>query len=272
MTGKYYRIASAALLVTLFLAVAVTAGCGGKTPSEILDAGLEKSSAAVSLEADILIETEPESGSRSIPLTLEGSAAVDTVARAVSMSVEAMGIEAELRYVDGDSYVELGGEWYSLGGGADDFLSALVEGVSEAVFSYPRLLEQYTGVADLGLEKVSGKECHHLSVSLDLQGLADQPAVQKIGVLLDVEPPDLLAELENLAPDVEVWVDRHDYYIRKLTISARADAGDGLGGFDLIKGRMGVTGTAVFSGYDLPLEIEAPTDISPFDPSTLPFF
>ncbi len=260
----------AATLLTALLLVAA-AGCGGKTPEETLNAGLEKSSTAVSLKADILIETEPESGSRSIPLTLEGTAAVDTVARAASLSVEAMGIEVELRYVEGDSFVELGGEWYTLASGEDSFLAALVEGVSEAAFSYPQLLEQYTEVEDLGQEKVSGRECRHLAVSLELQGLADQPAVEKIGALLDVEPSDLLDELEYLAPEVEVWVDQQDFYIRKITISARVDAGDGLGGIDLIKGRMGVTGTAVFSEYNLPLEIEAPAQASPFDPSSLPF-
>jgi hypothetical protein len=259
----------AGLLLAVVLLIAC-GGCGGKDPAAILRAALEKSSTAASLEADILVETEPEGGSRSIPLTAEGAAAVDQVARSAMVSFGAMGFQVELRYVAGKAYIQLGDAWYALAAGAD-FISGLAQGVAESAFSYPELLGKFTRVEEGGTEKVAGRDCYRLRVSLDLQALAEVPAVKKIGTVLGIDPADILSELQAMAPDVEVWVDRKDSYIRKIAVAAGVDTGGGVLGFDLLKGRIRLEATAVFSDYNQPLDIEAPETTTPFDPDLLPF-
>lgn len=276
MEGQLNRLISIlAVLLVPALLLSALAGCGGgKDPAAILRAGLEKSSAAVSLQADLLVETEPGSGSRSIPLSLTGTIAVDQVANSAEIGFTMMGFSGEVRYVDGQTYLQLGEEWFSLAAGTgNDFLSGLATGVAGTAFSYPQLLGEYTSVEDLGTAKVAGRQCDHLKINLDLQSLADLPAVKKIGDLLGVDPADLFSELEKMAPEVEVWVDTGDSYIRKITITADLDLGNGALdlGINLLKGGMRVTGTVVFNEYNLPLDIKAPTSTKPFDSSVLPF-
>lgn len=263
----------AVLLVPAMLLLTL-AGCGSKDPAAILRAGLEKSSAAISLRADILVETEPGNGTRSIPLSLKGTVAVDQVASSAAIGFAVMGFAGEIRYVDGRTYLQLGEEWFSLATGAgNDLLSGLATGLADMAFSYPRLLGEYISVEDLGTDKAAGRQCNHLKVNLDLQSLAGLPVVKKIGGLLGVDPADLFSELTKMAPEVEVWVDAGDSYIRKITITADLDMGNG-GldfGIDLLQGGMRVKGTVVFNDYNLPLNIEAPTSTKPFDSSVLPF-
>ncbi len=270
---KKYFISLLAVLLAPTLLLLTLAGCGGQDPAAILRAGLDKSSAATSLQADILVETEPGSGTRSIPLSLKGTIAVDQVASSAEIGFAVMGFAGEVRYVDGQAYLQLGEDWFSLTGAGNDSLSGLATGLADTAFSYPLLLAEYISVEDLGTDKVAGRQCDHLKVNLDLQSLADLPVVQKIGGLLGVDPADLFSELEKMAPAVEVWVDASGSYIRKITITADLDMGNG-GldfGIDLLKGSMRVTGTVVFSDYNLPLDIEAPTNTKPFDSSVLPF-
>ncbi len=259
----------AVLMLALVLA---SAGCGGKAdPDKVLRDALAKSSEASSMQADILVETEPEGGARSMALTLEGEAAVDLEAQAASISFQVMGFDAELRHVDGEDYLKLGGTWYTLGGaGGDDFFSGLGQGVSEAAFFHPQLLGQYTRVVEQDSEKVSGQDCYRFEVSLDPKALAELEPVKKIGGMLGVDPSDLASSIEDMAPLVDVWVGKDDGYIRKIVVGVGVDAGGALG-IDLLSGRTQLKATAVFNDYNQPLDIEAPSTTSTFDPDLLPF-
>ena len=149
-----------------------------------------------------------------------------------------MGFAGELRYVDGQAYLQLGGDWFSLTGAGNDSLSGLATDLADTAFSYPRLLAEYISVEDLGTDKVAGRQCDHLKVNLDLQSLADLPVVKKIGDLLGVDPADLFSELEDGSRGGGVGGRGHSY-IRKITITADLDMGNG-GldfGIDLLKGQ-----------------------------------
>lgn len=259
----------AMLIISLLFA---GAGCGSKAdPEKILREALNKSSEASSLQADILVESASEEGSRSLPFVVEGTAAVDMAERAASISFQVMGFEAELRHVDEEDYLMLGSQWYTFSGGAGDSLFAgLGQGVSEAAFFHPQLLGQYTRVETQGEEKVGGRECYRFVVTLDPRALAELEPVKRIGELFNLDPSDLASELESMAPQVEVWVEKDQGYIRKITVSAGVDASGGILGIDLLRGRMRLKATAVFNAYDVPLEIEAPTSTIPFDPALLP--
>ncbi len=262
--------AAAALLLALALAAA---GCGGagEGPERALRDALDRSANASSLQAGILVETEPEAGSRTMALTLEGEAAVDLEAQASSIGFRVMGFDAELRHVGGEDYLRLGAAWYALGGaGGDGFFSGLGRGVSEAAFFHPQLLGEYTLVTEEGSERVAGRDCRRFAVTLDPQALAGLEPVKRIGAVLGVDPGELAAEIEALAPVVGVWVGMGDGYIRKLVVGVGLDPGGALG-TDLLRGRMRIKATAVFEDYDQPLGIEAPSNASPFDPDLLPF-
>lgn len=247
--------------------------CGGKTDAAaLLRDALARSRETATLRAYLQASAQSEDGSGLPSLSVDGTVELDRDMRALRLQFDSFMLQGELRLVGEELYLEMGGTWYTLpaGRGSED-LYGLVRGLADAVFSYPDIVADYTEVKRVGDEKVTGRDCHRLEVSPDLQALASLEPIREMGGSLGVPDARLLAELQDMAPALQVWVDKKDGFIRKMELEIEADLSQGAVFLGLLRGRMALQVTAYFEDYGLPLEIEPPAETEPLDPGSIPF-
>ncbi len=252
---------------------AAVCSCGERIdPERLLREALDRSGEASTLRADVRALAEPQEGSNIPPLSLEGVLEMDREGRSLRLQFNSFILEGELLIAGGEPYLQMGGSWYSLprGRGAADY-SELVRVVSDAIFSYPDILAEYTSVRSEGSERVAGRDCHKMAVSPDLTRLAELDAFKQAGGGLGASDRKSLEELQKMAPGIRVWVDKDNHFIRKLELTLELDLSQGALFMGMLRGRMNARVTAFFNDYGQPLEIIPPSETEPFDLGRIPF-
>ncbi|MFH1560387.1 MAG: hypothetical protein ABID84_03135 [Chloroflexota bacterium] len=124
-------------------------------------------------------------------------------------------------------------------------------------------------VAQLDSENIDGVECWHYRISIDPL----EKQVQTMEEETDLEMKERLRELveimrqREITQEKELWIGKEDYLVRqnRFIASQKTHEGDDLGFQDvtLPEGtRFTMTTTTKLSGFNEPVEIEAPTGVA----------
>jgi hypothetical protein len=255
----------------IFILLAMLVGCGSEDPAALLQESLERTSHARSAKVELQVEATPKEGSQGIPLNLQGTALVDFANQKLEATLGMMGINLEMRLVEGKAYLNFGKDWFVFSPAKGRRELSELAGSGELFFSYLELLGHNSRVKSLGEEKVAGRASDHLEVIPDLDEIAQLPWVVLLAERAGMKKDEIVGFLEDLELKVEVWVDKNDSLVRKILVFCEVELSRMENfGLRLLEGPWQLKVNAVFPDYDVPVEVEAPQGAEPFDTSKLP--
>ena len=257
-------------LALLMAAILLLGGCGAENqdPKEMLEAAIQAARDAGSTHAQLNVaisdlEEEPGMG-----LNIMGDAWLDMDARELDSRFTVMGLELSLRYVDDTAYLQFGGDWYVL---STDVIEGVGENAIDALMdvlaSIPEVFASNVEVKEMGEEKVGDYECTRIQVMPDLQAISALESVARLAAELDMDPDQLLAYLEDADIAMEVCVQNDEPVIREAYLAASTElpsVGD-IMGIALLPEIARVEITMVFPEYGMEVEVQAPSEASPFE-------
>lgn len=257
-------------LAILLAAIVLLGGCGSESrdPEEMLEAAIQAVRDAGSAHVQMNVAVSPLEDEAGMGLNVMGDAWLDMDAGVLDSRFTVMGLELSLRYVDGTAYLQFGGKWYVF---TPDIIGGVGEGTMEALIdvlaSIPEIFASSVEVKELGQEKVGDYECTRMQVVPDLQAISRMESVEKLAIELGMDSDELLAYLEEADVAIEVCVQNDEPVIRKAYLAASTELpsmGDTLG-IALLPEMARVEITMNFPEYGMEVEVEAPSEASPFE-------
>ncbi len=256
-------------LLALLTAALLFASCGNaaKDPRETLDAAVRAARDAGSAQASLMVSVSPLEEGKGMSLDLEGDVWVDLEGDAVEARFMVMGMEASLRYVEGEAFLQIGGTWYALEGEIAGGIGASAVGAAfEVLPSLPELLSSAREVEHLEDREVSGCDCAVLEVVPDLQAVSSARAVRELARELGMSEEEVREYLEGADLSLQAYVQKGESVLRQVSLAASVELPslDELVGLPLLPRRARLEMTLYFAQYGVEVEVRAPAGAVPF--------
>lgn len=266
---KSKSILIAGLLAAVMLAALLIAGCGSKAqdPQESLAQATQAAREAGSVKAQLNVNITPQEGTTGMTMNVQGDASLDMKAKTMDATFSVIGIDVELRYVNGAGYLKWGNTWYELTGELVPGIGKdTVDGLVNLLAGYPDLFSNVTDMTKAGDKKVGNYDCTNYDVTPDYNALAANVSIQQLASQLGLQSDNLENTLQQAGFQMQVAIQKGEAIIREVSIVANADMPQGgkIMGIPLLPEKAHIEAQIDFPEYGITVKVDAPAGAKPF--------
>ena len=258
------------VLAALMTAALILGGCGEKSqdPQEALSAAAQAARDAGTVHAQMSVALSPLEGEAGMGLNIQGDAWIDMDAGVMEARFTVMGMELNLRYVDGTAYLQFGGKWYEVTGEVIDGIGEeTIDAAVNVLTSLPEIISSNLELKELGDKKVGDYDCTNLEIVPDLQAISAMDSVQKLADELGMTAEELEDYLAGADVVIEVCIQKDEPIIREAFLAASMELPSisDVMGIPLLPEKARIEITIDFPEYGVEVDVQAPADAAPFE-------
>lgn len=260
-------VTAGVVLLAALLVLGLAVGCGERDYSSDLVAAAHAFSEAGSAHALVNAVVSPLEGEGGLVLNAQGDAWMDLRAPTLEARVTVLGMELSLRYTEGQAYLKVGGNWYTLYAESLGVSEGVAASLVDLVAALPEALSTSAGVVYLGKKEVDAFHCVEMEVQPDIEALAELEEVRRLAEDLGLTVAEMEDFLSASNLEIRVCVQEDEPVIRQVYVAADVELSSlnkelGMG---LLPERGRLEITADFPEYGVEVSVEPPAGTRPFE-------